>query len=287
MNTYQSIHTGLQIDNNISKVNTLENKVNILETRINKINIYTGTLNVNDWEWYYPDTQMLQDLTLYLDKWYIEFFSEANVNSSSYDALKNATPRTDIPARYGQIHGQTTGNQFNVHYYRARATAYFTTNIPINVNLGWATDDEGACFVNGVCIGTNASCGWTDADAHLQRGCNEICIIWHENQGGEWFTTRNFARLRDAGAIQTAVPAGGYTQTITPTNITNIACTTDTILFSPTLLNPTFQQIEDLSKILNFGTSLCETNGTITVKTCANTKPEHDLNCYWMGFTTS
>lgn len=278
MPNYQSIHTGTKIDTNITTVDMLADKIQYMP------NIYSGTLVASNWTWYTPDTQMLQDLTLYRDKWYIEFFSEATVNSGSYDVLKNATPRTDIPPRYGQIHGQASGNQFNVHNYRARATAYFTTNTPISVNLGWATDDDGACFVNGVCIGTNASCTWTDADAHLQRGCNEICIIWHEATGGEWFTTRNFARLRDAGAIQTAIPAGGYTQTITPTNISQVPCTTNTIFFNPSLLSPSFEQLEDLSKLLNFSISFCETDGTITVKTCANTKLDHDLTCYWLGF---
>lgn len=222
------------------------------------MNVYAGELLADNWEWYYPDTQMLQDLTTYQNKWYLEFFSAAAVNSGSYDALKNATPRTDLAPRHLALESiNALGDN-----YRCRATMYLTTNTAMSFSANWKTDDEGACFLNGECIGTNASCANSGQKVfNLHKGCNEICIIWHEGTGGDYLQTDGFSTAINNGAIMTSIPAGGYKQTITPEFVTGEQCTTNTIFFNPSLLNPSFESLNDLSKILNFGITTCETNG--------------------------
>ena len=282
MNNYDSMHTGQKIDTNITSVDAIKSK-------LDKMDVYIGTIFKDNWEWEPLDSVMLAKLATYRNKFYYEFFPEVAVNSGSYNSLKNAIPRIDLLPRYGDVHGSATGNQFNLHNYTCRATTYLIANEVKNVSFRWATDDEGAAFLNGTCLGTNTSCQWSTAQTiSLKKGCNEIAIIWHEASGGEWMTTDSLSAIRGADIIQTGIPINSYRQVITPTNLTGTAaCTTNTVLFGPSILNSNFITLEDVSKLLNSSTAVCETNGQITIKTYANPTLNNDITVYWLGYLSS
>lgn len=308
MSVYNSSHTGLQIDAFDSKITTLETFKNTLLTDGTTIgntmmpiylndgklavctssynDIYQGVLSASDWEYFDTEENILQDITLYKNKWCLEFFSEATITSSTYDALKNTSPRTDIPKRYGYMHTTTSGNLFNVHNYRCRATTYICTNVPKSINFRWASDDDGGAWVNGDYLGLNASCAWSSTyTINLHAGCNEICVIYHEASGGEWFITDpSFETLTDC--VMVGIPYGGYRQTITPTVIQGKPMTANTILWTPSIKLNDNTLRTDVFNIKNYA-MFVPSSDSLTVELCNNIQPTSDLNCYWLGYNPS
>lgn len=289
MATYNSRHLGTTIDNFDNRISELTSNFNNLNESINEINnkllsLYSGTFLVNNWEWYDSTEQISQDITTYKNKWYCEFFSNAAVNSGSYSELKTATPRTDIPARYSNMHTTTSGNLFGVHSYRCRATTYLYCAEAKSISFRWDTDDEGAAWCNGELLGTNASCAWSATyTINLHKGCNEICIIYHEGSGGEWFITEPDLSIVE-GITMAAINMGGYRQTITPTTVFGKQCNSNSIFFAPTITSNNYNNITDLRLIKDFGFLYSSANNSVTLQTTNNIKLDHDLTIYWLGY---
>ena len=309
MGNYQSIHTGTQIDNKVDNTytkteidNRLSNiytksqidtqldtiytkaEVNNLLNNLNKINIYKTILSASNWTWYNDGSGTTQDLTDYENKWYWEKYASNTMADTILTTLSGLTPTAT-----NYYNDSATSISMNIaDSYTAKVTCYISCASDIDVTMRFETDDNGRVFLNDDLIVAITSCTWTaNQTLHFKQGENKLVICYTEGTGGDgWVCDPKPSSLVGTSFIKmTAVPMGGYTQTVTATKIGNSAnLTSNSILFGPKITETSWAALEGQRYLATMAVTSCNSSNQITIKTANNIKPTVNLTCYWLGY---
>lgn len=296
MAVYNSIHTGTQIDDFDTRITTNANNITALNNTINTtiaaainslntINIYSAIVPTSGWTWYNDGSGITQDATTYENKWYWQRYASQAMADNIQTTLNTLT--TVATNYYNDSATSITMNMADS--YTGRATCYIYCANDVNVSMRFETDDDGRVFLNDELIVKVASCAWTAYQTlHFKKGENKLVVCYTEGSGGDgWICDPKPSGLVGTSFLKmTAVPMGGYTQTVTVTKLGNSSdLTSNTILFGPKVLETTWAALEGQRYLATM--AVCTplaTNNQITIKTSNNVYPTVDLTCYWLGY---
>lgn len=322
--SYQSIHTGITIDDNIStipniknNINTIQNKLNTIEEGANKlvnnciktaylqnesvtveklapevadslasIKLYYGTLFGSEWT---DSLAASENLSSMQNKWKWELFgSSYTMDSSIRQVLSNIAPSL---TRYYNDSSVTSTNIAYGDNYIARCTTYVYCNADIDYEAKIKTDDDSCTFLNGVFIINNPNTTETSAILPFKKGANCLEVFYHEKTGDDgWQITPKISSVITTSSVITsmyAVPAHTYTQTITPICLDGNSKINSSFIFTPGMcLTSDLTTAADRDRI-NTGVVIGNEDGTITIKYNHMIPVTNDITMYWFGKDTA